>query len=280
MPVVDSHHHFWDYGSGRYGWIGPNSILAKDYGPDELKPLLAESGVDAVVSVQADESLAENDFLLAHARNRPEIAGVVGWAPLTEPHAGDVLAEIADPLLKGIRLIVQAQPAEFLLRDDFNTGVAKLKEFGLVYDVLVTEDQLWAVLDFVDRHPEQPFVLDHVAKPKIKEGEIDSWADHVRAVAKRPHVVCKVSGMVTEADFRNWKPADLEPYYDVVLEAFGPERLMFGSDWPVCLRASTYGRWFEVVSEWAAHLSAGERDRLMGGTAVATYRLDVADSPS
>ena len=276
MPRVDSHHHFWKYSAQEYGWItdsmGP---LRRDFLPQDLKREMDGAGIDAVVSVQARQTLAETKFLLEMAERNPFILGVVGWAPLTDRNIGGILEQLAvNRKLKGLRHVLQDEADDqYILREDFNNGIEAVHKFGLVYDILIYERHLPQTIRFVDRHPGQVFVLDHIAKPRIKDRILSPWREHIKELAKRPNVFCKVSGMVTEADWKGWTEADLKPYFDTVLEAFEPRRLMFGSDWPVCLVASGYKRWVDVVSKVIAPLSELERVRIMGGTAVEVYGL-------
>jgi L-fuconolactonase len=277
---IDSHQHFWRYDPVQYDWIDDADMAAlrRDFMPTELTTLIHESGIDGVVSVQARQSLEETDWLLGLAAEHKLICGVVGWAPLVSADVPRHLERLAENRkLVGVRHVVQGEPDEnFILRDDFNRGVDALKQFDLRYDILIFERHLPQAIAFVDRHPQQVFVLDHVAKPNIKAGAIEPWHTNIRELAHRPNVYCKVSGMVTEADFRAWTPQQLRPFFDVVLEAFGPRRLMFGSDWPVCLVAATYEIWLNTVAEWTADLSADERDRVFGGTAVEAYGLETS----
>jgi L-fuconolactonase len=204
-----------------------------------------------------------------------EIRGVVGWAPLIDPLVEQPLEELATHRkLKGIRHILQDEPDDrYMLRDDFHHGVDLLKHFGLVYDILIFARQLPQTIEFVDRHPQQPFVVDHVAKPQIREQVLSPWKEQMKELSKREQVYCKVSGMVTEADWQGWQEADLCPYFDAVLEAFGPRRLMFGSDWPVLLLGSNYVRWAEIVRNWTSSLSSEEQYAILAGTAIQVYSL-------
>ena len=273
---VDSHHHFWNYSVQEYGWIGePMKAIRRTFEPSDLKAAVAPVGVDAVVSVQARQTVEETDFLLAHASKNEFIRGVVGWVPLVEEGVENVIEHYkAHAKFKGVRHVVQDEPdVNFIMRDDLSRGVSQLKKFGLVYDILIFERQLKPSIQFVDRHPDQVFVLDHIAKPKIKAGELEPWTTDIREMAKRPNVYCKISGMVTEADWETWTPETLRPYIDTVLEAFGPKRLMFGSDWPVMLVACPYSHWWQVVNTAIAGLSESERDRILGLTAVEAYKL-------
>lgn len=272
--VIDAHHHFWRYSAEEYGWIDDSmSRIARDFLPDDLRQATLATGVEAVISVQARQSLEETRWLLEVAEHDSLVAGVVGWAPLADPEIRRVLDEISHPKLVGLRHVVQDEPDDFLLGDAFNRGVATLAGRGLAYDLLIFERQLPAALSFVDRHPEQRIVLDHLAKPQASIGALEPWRTRLRQLAKRPHIACKVSGLATEADWNTWTRDRLRPYLDVCLEAFGPGRLMFGSDWPVCLMACEYAQWKSIIEDWAAPLSDGEKASLFGATAQAWYRL-------
>jgi len=273
---IDAHHHFWKYDPREYGWISSEmAAIQRDFLPEDLKHEIDAAGVQGVVSVQARQSLQETQWLLELAGQYGFIRGVVGWVPLVDPGLEDVLARLCSHhKLKGVRHVVQDEPDEmFLLREDFNRGVHLLRRFGLAYDILIFERHLPQAIQFVDRHPDQVFVLDHIAKPRIRDGLMEPWASRIRELARRPNVYCKVSGMVTEADWHNWQPDQLRPYFDIVLEAFGPERLMFGTDWPVCLLACSYRRWVELVEEFVAGLSPSEQAAIWSRTAQKVYRL-------
>ncbi len=275
--IVDSHQHFWRYDTGEYGWIGDElASIRRDFLPTDLARELGAVGVDAVVSVQARQTLDETRWLLELAAANDFIAGVVGWVPLVSPGVIDTLESLVqDPRLCGVRHVLQdeADPG-FAASRDFNRGIAALRGFGLAYDVLVYERQLATATALVDRHPDQVFVVDHAAKPRIRDGAFSPWREGMCELARRPNVFCKLSGLVTEADPRAWTRATLEPYADVVLSAFGPSRVMFGSDWPVCLAACSYERWLATVRELCAGLSATERESVLGGTARRAYDLD------
>jgi L-fuconolactonase len=280
--IVDSHQHFWRYDPVDYDWIGDDlAAIRRDFLPPDLAREIAAAGVDAVVSVQARQTLDETRWLLELAGENAFIAGVVGWVPLVSPRVGDVLVELAaNPWLCGVRHVLQGEPdPDFAARPEFDRGVAALRALGLAYDILVYERQLPTATALVDRHPDQVFVVDHVAKPRIREAVVSPWRDRMRELARRPNVYCKLSGMVTEADPRAWTRSTLEPYADVVLEAFGPSRVLFGSDWPVCLAGCSYSRWLATVRELCAGLSAGERESVLGGTARRAYGLDARAGP-
>lgn len=272
---IDSHHHFWHYSPAEYPWIGDSmKTIRRDFLPADLKAQIAEVGVDGVVSVQARQTVAETEWLLSLADEHDFVRGVVGWVPLMEPSVGEQVERFsAHPKLKGLRHVLQDEKAEYMLVDEFNRGVSLLAPRDLVYDILIVEHQLPQAIELVDRQPNLRFVVDHIAKPRIRDNIVEPWAERLRDLARRENVWCKLSGMVTEADWAAWTEAQLKPYIDVVLEAFGPRRLMFGSDWPVCLVACGYERWFRIVRDAIAALSEDERDAILGGTAVNVYRL-------
>lgn len=274
--VIDAHHHFWRYGPAEYGWISDSmSLLRRDFLPADLAKEIAAAGIDGVVSVQARQTVEETRWLLEMADAHDFIKGVVGWVPLVSPDVGKDLERFAGRTkLKAVRHVLQDEPDDaFMLRPDFDRGIGLLKDFGLRYDILIFERHLPQSIELVDRHTGLTFVLDHVAKPRIRENVLEPWRQNMRELARRPNVYCKISGMATEADHKNWSPAQLRPYMDVALEAFGPRRLMFGSDWPVCLLACAYRRWYEIVSDFVAPLSADERRQILGETAVEAYGL-------
>jgi L-fuconolactonase len=272
---IDAHQHFWKYSATEYDWIDDQmSIIRRDFLPSDLEKEIRDGGVDGVISVQARQTLEETLWLLSLAAQNDFIKGVVGWAPLTESSIRDELELLRRNLrLRGIRHLVQDEPDGYLLRKDFNAGVAVLREMGLTYDLLIRERQLPEAVRFVDRHPDQIFVLDHMAKPPVKENRLDPWRQMIRDLARRHNVYCKISGLVMEADFKAWTEAQLQPYLETVFEAFGPTRLIFGTDWPVCLVACPYGRWYDVVSRFAASLSLDEQASLFGLAAAQAYNL-------
>ena len=273
---IDAHHHLWRYSKKDYGWIGPGmEALARDFLPGDLEKELRASGIDGCVAVQVRQTTEETEWLLQLASESNLIRGVVGWAPIASTEFAGVLEKWTDrEKLKGLRHIIQDEPDDdFIYRKDFNAGIARLAGTGLVYDLLIYERHLAAAIDFVDRHPRQVFVLDHIAKPRIKERVLQPWRSRIFDLAKRDNVYCKISGMVTEADWTQWTAAGLQPYLDAVFEAFGANRLMFGSDWPVCLLASSYRRWCDTVLEFIASLSRSEKDLILGGVAKKVYSL-------
>ncbi|MDD5705395.1 MAG: amidohydrolase family protein [Kiritimatiellae bacterium] len=272
---VDAHHHLWRYTPAEFDWIDDGmAAIRRDFLPDDLRPALTAAGIAATVCVQARQSLEETDWLLEQARANRFIAGVVGWVPLAAPTVSRDLERLTgNGLLKAVRHVVQGEPAGFLRDPAFNRGVALLEKCGLAYDILIYAWQIKEAVEFVDAHPRLTFVLDHIAKPNIRGGELSPWREDIRRLAQRPNVCCKLSGMVTEADFAAWTPDTLRPYFDVVLEAFGPRRLLFGSDWPVCLAACDYAAWADIVRDFIRDLTVAEQQGVMGGNAVRIYKL-------
>jgi len=273
---IDAHHHFWRYSVEEYGWIDDAMrVIRRDFLPTDLAPTLKPHQIDGVVTVQARQTLEETRWLLTLAHENAFIKAVVGWVPLADKAVGGLLDElITGPKLKGVRHVVQGEAdPEFLERAPFNAGLREVTARGLAYDLLIFARQLPAAIAFVDRHPKQIFVLDHIAKPIVQDVPDPVWVRNVQALARRNNVYCKFSGVVTEVPGWQWTPELLCPYFEVVVNAFGPARLMFGSDWPVCLVASEYARWIGFVEQCAAPLSAAERARLLGGTAVEAYRI-------
>jgi L-fuconolactonase len=279
MPVIDAHHHFWSYNAVDYGWIPDTwSALRRDYLPPDLARESASTGVDGVISVQARQSLEETAWLLDFAARHAFVRGVVGWAPLIAAdlsvHLDHLATHPAAAKLRAFRHVLQAEPDDaYMLRDDFNHGVIELTRRGYAYDILILERHLPQAIAFVDRHPDATFVLDHIAKPRIAASELEPWAQYIREIARRPNVACKLSGMVTEADINTWTPAQLQPYFDVVLDAFGPTRLLYGSDWPVCLAGVGYARWKEVIETALTPLSNTEKHAILGGNALRIYKI-------
>jgi L-fuconolactonase len=274
---IDAHQHFWKYSPAEYGWMGDNmAVLKRDHLPDELEKLASKVGLGGSVAVQARQSVAETEFLLALAEKHSFIKGVVGWVDLRSDKVDEQLAQYSqDKKLKAVRHVVQDEPDDdFMMRDAFVRGIAKLTKYGLRYDILIYPKQLKCATRLVQKFPNQPFVLDHIAKPFIKKGLIEPWKKEMQELAQHENVWCKVSGMVTEADWKGWKPADFVPYMDAVLEMYGPKRLMFGSDWPVCTVAAKYGQVAGIVQDWAGKLSKSEQEWLFGGTVSEFYNLE------
>ena len=273
---IDSHQHFWLYNVEDYGWMdGDRSPLQVNYMPPDIQPLLAANGIDGTVAVQARQVLGETAFLLKLAEEYDLIRGVVGWVDM---RADDVEAQLErfapHPRLVGVRHIVHDEADDrFMLGGNFLRGLAALKAYNLRYDLLLYPKHIPIAIDVVKRFPEQPFVLDHIAKPLIKDGIIGAWEDDIRALASFDNVSCKVSGMVTEAAWGAWTRDDFEPYLDIVFDCFGVDRLMFGSDWPVCTLSGSYGEVVGIVESYIAALSADEQAAVMGGNAAAFYGL-------
>ena len=276
VETIDAHHHLWRYTPEEYGWIDEEmKDLRRDYLPADLTAAMATAGVDGTVVVQARQTMEETHWLLDLADKTDAIRGVVGWADIAGEEFPGCMEEFdGRAKLKGLRHVIQGEKDEhYILREDFNSGIRTMLGSGLVYEILIYERHLPDTIYFVDEHPEQVFVLDHVAKPLIAGGVLEPWAARMRELGLRENVWCKLSGMVTEADWKNWTPETLKPYLDVAVEAFGPERLMAGSDWPVCLVASEYARWFEVLREYFAGFSEADRAAVFGGTAIEVYGL-------
>ena len=273
---IDSHQHFWRYDPGRDGWITEEmAVLKRDFLPKELIQRMREAGVDRTIAVQADQSETETHFLIDLAEENSAIAGVVGWVNLLDKNIDERLECFSrHTKLRGFRHIVQAEHDDrFMMREDFLRGVAALARHNFTYDILIYARQLPAAVEFVQRFPAQKFVLDHLAKPSIKAGEIDAWANNIRALARNRNVYCKLSGFVTEANWTNWNAETLRPYLDVAFEAFGTDRLMFGSDWPVCLLAASYSQVKEVIENYTRDFSPSEKENIFGLNAARFYGL-------
>src|SRR6185312_1150860 len=260
---IDAHQHFWKYDPLQHGWINDDMwVIRRDFAPHDLSPLLKAAGIDGCVTVQVNQTEEENDIMLGLAAAHPFIRGVVGWVDLTNPGVGERLAEYRrSPLMKGFRHILQGErDRALMLRPAFKRGIGMLSQYDFTYDILIYPDQLGYIREFVAAFPDQAFVIDHIAKPHIRDRFItEEWKDAIRAVGAFPNVSCKISGMVTEADWAGWKPEHLRPYIDTVVEAFGPGRIMYGSDWPVCLVAASYEQVIGLVEDYFAAFSADER---------------------
>lgn len=271
---LDSHQHFWQYDPQKHSWIEDNmAVLKRDFLPPDLQVIYDANGIDGCIAVQADQSEAETLFLLELAEEYSFIKGVVGWVDLRADQVEDRLAYFAQfPRLCGFRHVVQAEPdPNFMLRGDFRKGLSRLHDFGYTYDILIFPTQLEAAIQTVKDFPLQPFVIDHIAKPYIKTGEIEAWARAMREIASFDHVSCKVSGMITEASWAAWSYEQLLPYLDVVFEAFGEDRILFGSDWPVCLLAGTYEQVKGVLERYLGESSANSP--VWGKNAAQFYQL-------
>lgn len=251
------------------------SVLKRDFLPEELAAECKANGIAATIAVQADQSEDETLFLLDLAKSNPQIAGVVGWVDLASTAIDDRLHFFSQhKKVRGFRHIAQAEPDDrFLVQPNFVRGISRLRQFEFTYDILIYPKQLPAATELVSKFPEQRFVIDHIAKPEMKTKNSEFWATHIRRIAESPNVYCKLSGIVTEADWRNWKPADFKAYLDVVFEAFGPDRLMFGSDWPVCLLAARYAQVIQLIEGYSQGCTTEQKDNIFGGNAIRFYGL-------
>jgi len=273
---IDSHQHFWKFNPIRDSWIDETmAAIRRDFSPDDLKPILNKNGIDGCVAVQADQSETETGFLLGLAEDNDFIKGVVGWVDLQSPGIEGRLDHYNQfKKLKGIRHVLQGEADRALmLKPAFMNGIRALKKHNFTYDILIHTDQLGHTCEFVKAFPDQKFVIDHIAKPHIKNHGIKDWAKDIRAVARHQNVYCKVSGMVTEADWQNWQPQDFTPYLDTVFEAFGSQRLLFGSDWPVCNIAGGYDKMISIVKNYTSKLSPTEQANFWGLNAIDFYNL-------
>ncbi|MDF2431632.1 MAG: L-fuconolactonase [Mucilaginibacter sp.] len=273
---VDAHQHFWKFDPVRDSWIGDAmTAIQKDFYPDDIKPILDKHGIDGCIAVQADQSTAETEFLLSLADNNDFIKGVVGWVDLQANDVGKQIEQYKEfKKLKGFRHVLQGEPDRaMMLTPKFMNGIRTLKRYDFTYDILIFPDQLGYTHQFVKAFPGQPFVIDHIAKPDIKNKNIERWGKGIKALAKYENVWCKVSGIITEADWNNWVLADFDPYLDIVFEAFGSKRLMFGSDWPVCNVAGGYQQMLSVVKNYTSKLSADEQAQFWGLNAIEFYKL-------
>jgi L-fuconolactonase len=272
--VIDAHHHLWCYSAIEYEWIDDRmAALRRDFLPADFIDELAKTGIDGAVTVQARQTLEETQWLLKLASKHKEILGVVGWAPIASSDFETSLRTLANPKLVGLRHGVQAEPKGFLDGEDFNRGIRAMRGTGLVYDLLIVEHQLGEAIRFIDRHPQQMFVLDHIAKPKIAAAELEPWRTRMQVLSQRSNVSCKISGMVTEDSWSQWSIESLRPYLDTVVSAFGAHRLMAGSDWPVCLVATNYAQWWQLLRSYFADFSNDERANIFGATASRIYNL-------
>ena len=275
---IDAHQHFWRYNPAQHAWMTEEmAAIRKNFLPPDLKLLLDRVGFTGCVVVQVRQSLEETRWLLELAGRYDFILGVVGWVDLRSPELPDQMREFAGrEKLVGVRHIVQDEPDdEFMFREGFQRGIRLLAEFDLAYDVLIYPRQLPAALRLLEKFPSQLFVLDHIAKPPIAEGALEPWATHIRRLAQAPNLYCKLSGMVTEARWQAWREDDFRPYLDIVFEAFGPARLMIGSDWPVCTLAASYEGAMGIVMNYIKPLSTAEQEGILGANCVRFYKLTV-----
>ncbi len=275
MQKIDSHQHFWQYDPVQHSWIDDNmAAIRNNFLPSDLQPLLQENSIGGCIAVQADQTEKETDFLLSLQKDNDFIKGVVGWVDLRAENISDRLAYYNEfSAIKGFRHVLQAEDPSFMLQPDFLRGIAALKDFHLTYDILIFPRHLFAANELVQKFPDQKFVIDHIGKPYIKAGLINDWKKDILALARHENVFCKISGMVTEADYPLWNNNNFTPYLDVVVEAFGTKRIMYGSDWPVCLVAASYNKMINIVHEYFASFNITEQDNFFGNNAGRFYNL-------
>jgi len=273
--IIDSHQHFWNYNPERDTWIDESmQVLKKNFLPENLKPILIDNGIDGCISVQADQSYQETEFLLKCASNNKFIKGVVGWVDLCSPNLEKKLEKYtSDKIFKGVRHIVQSESPEYLLRKDVQSGISKLSKFNLTFDLLVTPIQLQSAIKLVKIFPNQKFVLDHIAKPRISEPLNKTWVSEIINLSKYSNVFCKISGLVTETKGYNFSETDFLPFLDVIFKYFGFDRIMYGSDWPVCLLAADYKKVLEIISNYLMSYDSKIREKIMGTNAKIFYNL-------
>jgi L-fuconolactonase len=276
LAAIDSHQHFWKYNPQQHDWITEDmKVIQRDFLPSDLLPILQAHNIDGCVSVQADQTEEETDFLLELANENEVIKGVVCWVDLRADDVYERLEHYSQfKKLKGFRHVVQGESdSEFMLRPKFKNGIIELGMYDFTYDILIYHYQLEQAIQFVKQHPEQKFVLDHIGKPDIKSGEFFEWQTNIKKLALHQNVYCKVSGMVTENEWRDWKISDFKVYLDSVVKAFGTERLMYGSDFPVCTLAATYGEQLNIVKEYFSAFTSLEKKKIMGDNAIKFYNL-------
>lgn len=275
--IIDAHHHLWTYSAAEFGWVRRGSSIAKDFDAEMLMREMRTAGVDGAIAVQARQSDEETRFLVEVAQRTAAILGVVGWIDLRAQDLGERIEEQSSPLIVGYRHIVQDEPdPNFLLSQTFVRGVRTLVERDLTYDLLIGHHQLSSVPHFLERVGEGRFVLDHAAKPDIRNGGGTGWAQQLADIASFPNVSCKVSGLVTEADHACWTAADMEPYLEHIFELFGPHRLIWGSDWPVCLLASPYADVFNLISDFVERHCPEARDAVFAENAISAYAVSIS----
>jgi L-fuconolactonase len=274
--IIDSHQHFWKYDPIKHDWIDDSMlVIRKDFMPSDLKKVYQENDIEGCIAVQADQTLEETDFLLALAKENDFIKGIVGWVDLRAENIDEVLKYYSQfKKLKGFRHVVQGEADHnFLLRHNFLRGIAALEKYNFTYDILIFPHQLGATLELVKKFPNQKFVIDHIAKPYIKDGFYEGWANLMLAIGQQKNVYCKMSGIITEADYQSWTIEQIRPYMELVLKAFGSDRILFGSDWPVCLVAGNYQKVKQLVTDFIADLTPKEQVSIMGENAINYYNL-------
>ena len=272
---IDSHQHFWKYDSQRDSWINDEmKVLKKDFMPADLKIIFKENLIDGCVAVQADQSERETEFLLSLANKNQFIKGVVGWVDFGKRDVNDSLSYFsAHKKIKGFRHIIQAEPAGFLLSDTFQRGITKLNKYNFTYDIVISPKQLIEAYIFVKKNPNQKFVIDHLAKPSIKENGFKHWKKLIEPFSVLENVYCKLSGLVTEADWTHWKEENFKPYLDEIVNKFGINRIMYGSDWPVCLLAASYQKQLLIIENYFQLFSQSEKEKVFGKNAIQFYNL-------
>jgi len=275
MQKIDSHQHFWRYDPVKHDWIDDSmKMILKDFLPGDLQPVLKENNFDGCIAVQADQTEAETNFLLALQQENTFIKGIVGWVDLRQDNIRERLSWYKQfAAVKGFRHVLQGEAPEFMLQPKFLNGIAALEELEFTYDILIFPKHLAAAITLVKQFPRQKFVIDHIAKPYIKKGLLGEWKQAMKIIAQHENVYCKISGMVTEADYQYWKKEDFTLYIDAVVEAFGTKRIMYGSDWPVCLVAASYTNMLNIVKDYFAHFSTTEQDNFFGNNAASFYKL-------
>jgi L-fuconolactonase len=274
--IIDSHQHFWKYNPSRHNWINDNmSVIRKDFMPSDLKTIYVENNIDGCIAIQVDQTINETNFLLNLAKENTFIKGVVGWIELRAPNINEVLNHYSNfEQIKGFRHLVQGEnDNKFLLRSEFLRGISYLEKYNYVYDILIFPNQLEMALEFVKKFPNNKFVIDHIAKPNIKDNLYREWAKLMSKISNYENVFCKMSGMITEADYKLWTPDQITPYMDLVLKSFGSKRILFGSDWPVCLVAGSYKKVKELVVNFIEKLSENEKANVMGKNAINLYNI-------
>ena len=276
MNTIDAHQHFWQFNPVRDSWItGEMYVIQKDFLPDDLKPVLKQNGFDGCVAVQASQSEEETNFLISLAKKNDFIKGVVGWVDLQADDIEERLAKYKSfPVVKGFRHVLQGElQRDLMLQPNFKSGIGALQRHGFTYDILIFPDQLKFSAQLVASFPDQKFVIDHIAKPYIRKKELNQWKNDMEEIARFENVYCKISGMVTEADWKTWRKEDFRPYIDVVVNAFGTHRILFGSDWPVCLVAASYEKMLAIVKDYFASFSKEEQQQFFGVNAISFYNL-------
>jgi L-fuconolactonase len=275
MKVIDAHQHFWYYEKNKHAWIDDAmAVIRKDFLPEQLAEVYQSNNIDGCVAVKADQSENETNFLIQLSQQHAFIKGIVGYVDLRAENVTERLAYYQQhKIVKGFRHVLQAQEPEFMLQPNFLRGIAALKQFNFTYDILIFPKHLQAAIELVKQNPSQPFVIDHIAKPYIKAGLIDEWKKDINTIAQYQNVYCKISGMVTEADYNNWKQEDFTPYIDAVVEAFGTKRILFGSDWPVCLVAASYEKMKAIVTDYFSKFSLAEQEDFFCNNTTTFYNL-------